>query len=88
MECRVKPLCERQTSLLKAFDEYFNDVIGLVMALTPEVIDKATELRAEYNFKTPDSIHLAAAIIGKCDVFLTNDYRLKKCQAIDIEIIG
>jgi predicted nucleic acid-binding protein len=51
------------------------------------VIDRGTELRAKYGFKAPDAIHLAAAIEGNCDVFLTNDYALAKCEEIKVELV-
>ena len=41
----------------------------------------------DYNFKTPDSIHLAAAVISGCDVFMTNDQRLNRFAGITIETI-
>ncbi|MCP4417906.1 MAG: type II toxin-antitoxin system VapC family toxin [Chloroflexi bacterium] len=51
-------------------------------------MDRVTELRANYGFKTPDAIHLACAIIAKCDLFLTNDRQLKKQSEIAIELVG
>ena len=51
-------------------------------------LDKATTLRATYNFKTPDSIHLAAAIFSRCKTFLTHDTALKKCSEIRVELIS
>ncbi|MCI5218746.1 MAG: PIN domain-containing protein [Candidatus Electrothrix sp. LOE2] len=52
-----------------------------------EVFDKATELRAQYSLKTPDAIHLAAALVSGCDVFLTNDLRLNRVSVkISIEV--
>ncbi len=58
-----------------------------MIPLTRDVIDRATEIRAQYNFKTPDSLHLAAAVISNCDVFLTNDQRLNRFAGIAIETI-
>ncbi len=88
LECRVKPIHDGQVILLAAFDSYFADIISDVIPLTRQIVDLATELRARYSFKTPDAIHLAAAIIGGCDLFLTNDYRLNKCTEINVEIIA
>jgi len=34
-----------------------------------------------------DSLHLAAAVISNCDVFLTNDHRLNRFTGISIETI-
>jgi len=71
-----------------AFDNYFAGIISEVIPLTRPVIDLATELRARYGFKIPDAIHLAAAIAGGCDLFLTNDYRLDKCAEIAVEVVA
>ena len=74
-------------ALLQDFDDYFANTIVEMIPLTRDVVDHATEIRAQYNFKTPDSLHLAAAIISNCDVFLTNDQRLNRFIGITIEII-
>lgn len=87
LECRVKPIRERQDTLLAAFDRYFADIIAEVVPLSRQVVDQATILRASYGFKTPDCIHLAAAIVHDCDLFLTNDHRLCRCTEIAIETI-
>ena len=87
LECRVKPIRDGEEALLAAFDSYFVDIIAEVIPLSRQVIDQATELRARYGFKTPDAIHLAAAINGGCDLFITNDHRLSRCKEIAIEVI-
>lgn len=87
LECRVKPMHDGNLSLLQDFDDYFNNTITEIIPLTRDVIDRATEIRAQYNFKTPDSLHLAAAITANCDVFLTNDHRLSRFTGIMIEVI-
>lgn len=88
LECRVKPLRDKEFALVTAFDSYFADIVAEIVPLSRQVIDQATELRAHYGFKTPDAIHLAAAIINRCDLFLTHDYRLGRCQEILVEVIG
>jgi predicted nucleic acid-binding protein len=87
LECRVRPIRDGQDALLAAFDSYFANIIAELLPLSREVIERATELRARYGFRTPDAIHLAAAIVGKCDLFLTNDHRLDHCKDVAIEII-
>lgn len=62
LECRVNPLRDGDTVLLQDFDEYFASTIAEIASLTRNVIDRATEIRAQFNFKTPDSIHLAMAL--------------------------
>ena len=87
MECRVKPLREGNAELLKDFDDYFEGAVAEIVALSRKVIDRATEIRAQYGFKTPDAIHLAAAVASGCDVFLTNDHRLDRFTDITIEVV-
>ena len=60
-------------------------LIYIVEEVIPIV--QSTELRAHYRFKTPDAIHLAAAIVSDCSLFLTHDYRLRRCTEIAIEVI-
>jgi predicted nucleic acid-binding protein len=86
MECRVKPIRDGEDALLAAFDSYFANIISEVIPLSRQVIDQATELRARYRFRTPDAIHLAAAMVGGCDLFLTNDHRLSQCTEIPVEV--
>lgn len=75
-ECRVKPLRNGNVYLLQDYDDYFQGAVVEIIPLSREVIDYATEIRAQYGFKTPDAIHLAAAVVSGCNVFLTNDHRL------------
>jgi len=88
LEARVKPLRDRDNEILKIYDQFFIERINELVEITREVIDTATELRAKYNFKTPDSLHLAAAINSGCEVFFTNDHRLDRCTEIKIEILA
>ena len=85
MECRVKPLQDARKQLMDDFDRFFADTE--MVALAREVMDRATVIRAHYGFKTPDAIHLAAALVSGCDAFLTNDHRLDRFADIAIEVV-
>jgi predicted nucleic acid-binding protein len=87
MECRVKPLREGNPNLLKDYDDYFEEAVAEIAPLSREVMDRATEIRAKYGFKTPDAIHLAAAVTSGCEVFLTNDHRLDRFPEVTIEVV-
>jgi predicted nucleic acid-binding protein len=87
LECRIKPLRNGDAALLQDFDDYFANSIAEIVPLTRDVIDRATEIRAQFNFKTPDSIQLAAAVVANSSVFPTNDHRLSRFTAIAIEVI-
>lgn len=88
LECRMKPLRDRESALVNAFDTYFDEIIGETVPLSRTVIDRATEIRARYGFKTPDALHLASAIIAQCDLFLTNDKQLQKFNEITVEVVA
>lgn len=87
LECRVKPLRDENTEVLKDFDDYFEGAVEVMVGLSREVIDLATGIRAQYGFKAPDAIHLAAATWSSCDVFLTNDHRLDRFQEVLVDVI-
>ncbi len=65
-------------SSLKAVKSFFNSLAGASeIPADKEVCFKAAELRQKYgSLKLPDAIHLATAIIGGVDIFITADMRL------------
>ena len=87
LECRVKPLREDNIRLLIEYDAFFDGAVAEIVALSREVIDRATEIRAQYGFKTPDAIHLAVAANANCEVFLTNDHRLDRFSDVVVETV-
>lgn len=87
LECRVGALKRRDVAILATFDNFFTRPDVHLLPLTASAFDRATQLRADFGFKTPDALHLAAAIEGGCDRFLTNDIRLSRCTDIAIEIL-
>jgi uncharacterized protein len=62
LECRHHPLGAGDDTTLRQFDSFFNDSTVQVATLTTAVCDRATEIRARHRYKTPDALHLAAAI--------------------------
>ena len=55
--------------------------------LTPAIAHRAADVRARYNLKTPDAIHVATAIAPGCDAFLTNDTGIKRVTEIAVIIL-
>ena len=78
LECFVLPVRNGDERLKERFDRFFARTIKL--ELPSEVYELATGLRARHNIKTPDAIHLAAAIHHDCDEFWTNDHRLDRAS--------
>ena len=88
LECRVKPLRDGNAHLLGAFEGFFARKGLELMEVTAEVIEAATQLRATHNFRAPDAIHLASAVVAKADVFLTGDRNLARCPGLKVEILA
>jgi predicted nucleic acid-binding protein len=80
-------LKRKDTVALAAFDSFFARPEVLMLPLTATVFDLAAQLRADLGVKTPDVLHLAAAIRSGCDRFLTNDIHLNVCKSIHVEIL-
>lgn len=87
LECRVGPLKDHDDKRVHAFDRAFGDCT--LLTLDGAVYDKAAELRAEHRLRTPDALHLAAAIRHGCQEFWTADQRLARADlAVAVRVIG
>lgn len=88
LECRVKPLRDKNAELLERYEVFFARSTVELVELSSVVIELATELRADHNFKVPDALHLASALLSKADVFLTGDKALERCPGLVVEVLG
>jgi predicted nucleic acid-binding protein len=87
LECRCKPLRQGEVVLLALYEAFFNGVEVVLLDISPAVIEKATDLRAHLNIKTPDAIHLATAVLAGVSAFLTGDQQLARCTEVAVEIL-
>ncbi len=86
MELLVHPIRKKETKLIKEYESILCNSSTLdIYEISIDIAKKAAKIRAEFGFKTPDSIQLATAILSNSDFFLTNDKSLKSFK--DIEII-
>jgi predicted nucleic acid-binding protein len=84
MECRVRPLRDGNHTLLSRFDGFFSRDNLLLVDVSVEVIERATELRARHRFRPPDAIHLATAQLMAADAFLSGDDDLRRCPDLNV----
>lgn len=54
------------------------------LPLDADIAERAAQLRADYNLRTPDAIQLATCIHMKCDVFITNDRGVRSVKEIPV----
>ncbi len=86
LECRVKPLREGNTVLLKRYEDFFAAV--QIAELSAAVVDAATQLRARYGLKTPDALQAASAFAASTHtLFVTADAGFAKVAGLDVRLI-
>lgn len=85
LEARLLAIRQNNTAHLKHYDAFF--AACEFVDLNRAVFDLAATLRAINNLKTPDALHLAAAIHAECEEFCTNDKQLLKIAAQRIKVI-
>ncbi len=85
LEARLLAIRQKNEAHLNQYDVFF--AACEFVDLNRAVFDLATLLRAESNLKTPDALHLAAAIHTGCDEFCTNDKQLGKVAMQRIKVI-
>lgn len=84
-EILVEPYRQGNLTVAKKWLEHFKLSKNLeIFDLTPVIAVDAAYLRAKYNIKTPDSIHLATAMQRENIVFLTNDQDLKRVKEVKV----
>lgn len=71
--------------------EYQNILLNsrefVCLEINRQIAELAANIRAQYNVRTPDSLHLATAIHTNCDAFLTNDLGLKRITELRILVL-
>jgi predicted nucleic acid-binding protein len=87
MECRVRPLKMNDTTTLIAYEQLFSNTSYQMLGFSRAIFDLATQLRVEYGLKTPDALHLAAALHAGCDEFWSNDLRLGQAAQGKLQLI-
>ncbi len=74
MKCLVKPIRQGDVALQRRYEAGMAQFAQL--ALTEAVFLQAAQLRARFNLKTLDALHLACAQHHGCTALWTNDDRL------------
>lgn len=84
-ELYTGPLKNGDVTTVQIWNKYFKHYPAMnAQPVDEEIAFKASVLRAKYNLKTPDAIHLATALYSQVKLFLTNDSALKKITEIKV----
>jgi uncharacterized protein len=85
LETRLLAIRSNNQNSLQNFDRFF--AACEIIALDRAVFEQATLLRAKSQLKTPDALHLAAAIHAGCQEFWTDDRQLKKAASQSLTVL-
>lgn len=88
-ECLVKPLELGRTEVVQAYlDGLQTRSSFAVVPVRREILIEAARLRACFSLKLPDAIHAATAVLSQCDLFVTNDKRLRAIPNLDVVLLS
>ena len=83
------PLRHGRQDQVDAYREIFTIKTALnVFPVSLEVIDAAAVIRVHSSIKMPDALHLATALEHGCEIFLTNDKKIRPPEGLPIELIN
>ena len=87
-EYLVVPYRKGNRLRIEAFWELIADYPIILYSVTQQVAMKAAEIKAQYQFKTMDSLQLAVACLEGCSMFLTNDKQLCQFREISCQMVA
>lgn len=88
-ELLVQPLAVGNVQLADRYRQQFDAGPNFTTwAITRDVVEQAAQLRAKYRFKMLDALHLAAAIVNKADIFLSNEPALRKLTELNVLVLA
>jgi predicted nucleic acid-binding protein len=87
MECLVLPIRNGDKALIQDFETWLSLQVDETVPFTESAFRRAAEIRAGFNFRTPDALHLAVALEGGCTAFFTNDARLSRFPDLTVELV-
>jgi predicted nucleic acid-binding protein len=73
-ECLIQPLRSSDLVRQRIYDQLLAQLVPL--PIDDSVWLAAAQLRARFNLRTPDALHLACAQLHGCEALWTNDDRL------------
>ena len=86
LETLVLPLRTGNQDLLQAYEHLLLSSLQLI-SISQEILRNAAQLRADYNLKTPDAIHVATALKENCTLLLTNDVQFRRVTGLSVTIL-
>ncbi len=89
-ECLTGPLRQKRKDIADHYIALLPNMRNMTIDRyqTNEHLYGAAALRAYYNLRTPDALHLMSSILGGAEMFITNDRRLKAVKEIKVQLLS
>ena len=88
-EILTKPFADKNFSLADEIKFTLKSFSSLSLTSIDEKLGEAAALiRARYKIRLPDALQVAAAIQREATLFLTNDKRVKKVDAVEVLVLS
>jgi predicted nucleic acid-binding protein len=88
-EILTKPFADKNFSLADEIKFTLKSYSSLSVAPIDEKLGEVAALiRARYTIRLPDALQVAAAVHGEATLFVTNDKRVKKCDAFEVLVLS
>jgi predicted nucleic acid-binding protein len=85
LEVLVYPIRRNDNELVQKYQSILSNARQInVLTVDRDVAEEAARLRAIHNLRTPDSIHMATALVSNAKYFLTNDLRLPSLSNLTV----
>lgn len=87
-EVLIQPLRRGDTRLQQEYRDLLVHAAHFrTLSIDTDIAERAADLRARYNLRTPDALQIAAALAVGCEAFLTNDNGLKRVTELRVLVL-
>jgi predicted nucleic acid-binding protein len=81
MQKQRSDLCRAYKTLLTSAEHF------TLVSIDSGIAERAAELRARYQLRTPDALQIATSLAKDCQAFLTNDKSLHRITEIPVVVL-
>lgn len=89
IELTTQPARLGNRQLVRKYRDYLSNSQNIsLFPLNMDIADYVVELRATYNFKTPDAIQIGTATACGADYIITDDNAWQRFEEIEVVLVG
>ncbi len=88
VEVLTQPIQMKRFDIAEKYRDVLTNSKNIIMYPVDSLIaQKAAELRAKYQIKTPDALQIATCIENNATLFITNDMQIKQIKEIEVAVL-